>query len=262
MPRVTTQRTGAGDPARTVELLWRHHRQPAARRGPKPKLGVDDVVDAAIALADADGLDALTMRALAQRLGLPAMSLYRVIPAKAELLDLAVDACFTAMPRRAWRTRQSWRTRVTRVAEDNRALYARHPWLTGVSTARPPLGPGQLAKYDHELGAFDGLPVDDVTRDAALSHLLGFVRWAALAAVAERDDAAWWSAAGPALAAVVDATAYPLASRVGLDAGDAQGAALDADRAWDFGLRRVLDGLTALEHSAEAGRSPRPGSVS
>src|SRR5688572_27806436 len=83
-------RTGEGDPARTLALLWR--RAERGTRGPRPKLSVDAVVDAAIALADEAGLQAVSMRTLAGRLGVSAMTLYTYVPGKAELLDLMLDA--------------------------------------------------------------------------------------------------------------------------------------------------------------------------
>ena len=64
-------------------------------------------------------------------------------------------------------TGRPWRDRVTAVAEDNRALLAAHPWAARVFTGRPPLGPGSIAKYEHELAAFDGLRLDDVTSTTA-----------------------------------------------------------------------------------------------
>src|SRR5687767_2606640 len=90
-------RTGEGDPARTLGLLWR--RSQPSRRGPRPRLSVDDVVDAAIALADEAGLEAVSIRALAERLGVSAMTLYTYVPGKTELLDLMLDALWLAMPR-------------------------------------------------------------------------------------------------------------------------------------------------------------------
>ena len=69
------------------------------RRGRGPRRSVADVVEAALALADADGLEAVTMRAVAERLGTSPMSLYTYVPGKAELLDLMLDALYLAMPR-------------------------------------------------------------------------------------------------------------------------------------------------------------------
>ena len=246
---MASARTGGGDAARTLRLLWREP-EPRGRRGPRPSLDVDAVVDAAVALADEGGLEAVSMRAIAKRLGLTAMAVYTYVPGKAELLDLMLDAVYTAMPRRPWAPRDAWRARLSAVAGANRDLYGVHPWAARVSTARPPLGPGQLAKYEHELQALDGLGLDELEMDAALTHLLGFVQWAAVAAqdaaAAPETDETWWEEAGPLLARLADPADYPLANRVGTAAGEAQGGAFDADRAYAFGLERTLDGLAAL----------------
>ncbi|PZS39906.1 MAG: TetR family transcriptional regulator, partial [Pseudonocardiales bacterium] len=76
---MSVQRSGAGDPARTLQLLWR---DPAAvpRHGPRQRLSIDAVVDAAIELADAESLDAVTMRRVAQTLGVVPMTLYTYVP--------------------------------------------------------------------------------------------------------------------------------------------------------------------------------------
>jgi AcrR family transcriptional regulator len=241
-------RTSGGDPARTLALLWRSG-QPS-RRGPRPRLDVDTVVDAAIALAGEQGLEAVTMRALAARLRVSAMTLYGYVPGKDELVDLMLDTLFSRMRRSPWRAGSGWRERARAVADANRALYAAHPWAAAVSTARPPLGPGLMAKYEHGLGAFDDAGLDDVERDAALSFLLAFVQGAAVAAAdaaaAPGTDAEWWERAGPLLARAVDPARYPLAARVGAAAGEAHGSAHDPGHAYAFGLERVLDGLAAL----------------
>jgi AcrR family transcriptional regulator len=251
---VPADRTGAGDPDRTLALLWRTTAPPAPRRGPRPRRSVDDVVAAATALADERGLDAVTMRAVADRLGLAPMSLYTYVPGRAELLDLMVDAAWLAMDRPRWRSR-SWRRRVTSVAEANRALHERHPWVAEVATwSRPPLGPGLMAKYEHELAALDGTGLGDVEADDALAFVLGWVQQHARTAEAARraleesavDDATWWEANAPLLARALDPAAYPRAVRVGTAAGEAQGSAHDPDHAWAFGLARVLDGLAVL----------------
>jgi AcrR family transcriptional regulator len=240
-----------GDPARSIALLWRH---PAAvpRRGPARAWDLDAVVAAAIGLADAAGLSAVTIRAVAKAVGAAPMSVYTYVPGKAELLDLMLDAAYATMPR-ADTSMRSWSERVRAVAEENRALFADHPWAARVSTGRPPLGPGSIGKYEHELAAFDGLGLDDVDRDACLAHVVEFVRAAALAAqyaqdatAHGQDDAQWWAVAGPLLERVLDPAAYPRASRVGSAAGAAHGSAADPGHAYRFGLDLVLDGLAAL----------------
>lgn len=248
-------RSGAGDPARTLELLWREPGEPAAPgRGPRPGLSVDAVVRAAVELADAAGLEALTMRRLAERLGVTPMTLYTYVPGKAELLDLMLDDAYRLMPRTPHAADTPWRARVAAVAEENRALLHRHPWVAYLSAGRPPLGPGVMAKYEHELAAFDGLGLDDVEMDAALTHLLAFVQSTARAALeaaaagreTAQSDQEWWAAHEPLLARVFDPDRYPLAARVGSAAGEAHGAAYDPGHAYEFGLQRVLDGFAAL----------------
>ena len=241
-------RTSAGDATRTLALLWRV--QEPARRGPRPRLDVDALVAEAIALADERGLAAVSMRALAARLGVSAMALYGYVPGKEELLDLMLDALYARMERAPWAEAAGWRERARAVAEANRALLAAHPWAGAVSTARPPLGPGLMAKYEHELAAFDDAGLDDIARDSALAFLLAFVQGIAVAAAdaarAPGSDAEWWEQAGPLLARVVNPQRYPLAARVGAAAGEAHGSAYDPAQAYAFGLERVLDGLGAL----------------
>ena len=133
-------RTGEADPARTLQLLWR---DPSAvpTRGPKQGLTVDEIVQVATAIADADGLEAVTMRRLAQELGVAPMTIYTYVPGKAELFDLMLDAAYAGMPRRdtsGW----SWRRRLTAIAEENRELFESHPWAATISTSRPPSAPG------------------------------------------------------------------------------------------------------------------------
>ncbi|WP_433524502.1 TetR/AcrR family transcriptional regulator C-terminal domain-containing protein [Nocardia pseudovaccinii] len=244
-------RSGAGDPVRTLELLWR---VPATSvRGPKQRSSVDAVVAAAIDIADADGIGALTMRAVATELGLTPMATYTYVPGKAELVDLMIDAVYREMSR-ADLTDLPWRDRVTTIAAENRAMLVRHPWVAYLPTTRPPLGPGVAAKYEHELRAFDGLGLDDLEMDAAVTYVLGFVTSVARIAIdTERaatesamSDRQWWERAAPLLAQFFDAERYPLAARVGAVAGQAHDSAYSADHAYEFGLVRVLDGLAQL----------------
>jgi AcrR family transcriptional regulator len=242
------------EPRRTIDLLWRRDPdEPANRRGRRQGLSVDRVVDAAIGLADAEGLEAVTMRGVAQALGVVPMTLYTYVPDKAALLDLMLDRLYLRMPR-AEHSGRPWRERLAAVAEDNRVLYERHPWAATGSAGRPPLGPGLMAKYEHELRAFDGVGLDDVETDAALTYLLGFVQASARAVADARAEAArsartdmeWWDENGPLLARVFDKHAYPTAARVGAAAGAAQGGAANPGHAYAFGLERVLDGLGVL----------------
>jgi len=251
---MTANRTGAGSPSTTLALLWGLSDEAPRRKGPARSVTVAQVVDAALALADEQGLAALTMRAVAERVGISTMSVYTYVPGKPELLDLMVDALYARMERGAF-DGESWRERVSTVAEENRMLLLQHPWMTEVAAlSRPPLGPGLMAKYEHELAAFDGTGLSDVDTDAALTWVLGFVQAHCRAAHDARrattdtamSDAEWWEANQPILARAFDPEKYPRAVRVGAAAGEAQGSAWSEERAWEFGLARTLDGLAVL----------------
>jgi AcrR family transcriptional regulator len=241
-----------------MQLLWGGGDEAGrpARRGPRPKLTIDEIARAAVAVADRDGLAALSMRRLADDLGVTAMSLYTYVPGKAELLDVMLDTVLaeTARPQE---TEGGWRERLRRIARENWTLYHRHPWMLQVATTRPVLGPNLVAKYDYELRAIDGLGLTDIEMDMTIAMLGDFVHGAARAAItmaqAEqhtgRTESEWWAAYEPLLAKVFDASKYPTATRVGAAAGAEFQAAAAPGRTFEFGLERLLDGLAALIES-------------
>lgn len=243
--------TGSGgDIAATMALLWR---QPATgpRRGPQPRLDLDGIIATAVRLADADGLAALSMRRVAAELGVGAMSLYTHVPGKDELVALMYDAVLGELY--ASPPAGTWRERLTAVARANWDLFVRHPWAAHVGTGRPVLGPNLMAKYDTELAAVDGLGLSEVEMELVVMTVTGFVRGTVTGlhekTAAEREsgltELEWWRATEPHVARVFDAERYPTAARVGPVAGPELGA-YPADRAFEFGLARVLDGIAAL----------------
>jgi AcrR family transcriptional regulator len=248
-----SERTGHGDPARTVDLLWGAAARPDGRRGPRPRLAAPAIVAAAVELADSAGIAAVTMRELARRLGLASPNaLYTYVPSKAELLDLVVDACFATFELDSDAVPPDIAARVRAIADANRALLRRHPWLAEVATDRPPLGPGQLRKYELELGVLDGLGLTDHEMDFTLTLVTTFVRshvGSLAGAGSDAEETAWWERAGPALARHADPATYPLGSRVGSAVGGDQGRAVDPDVAYDFGVERIAVGVAALSDS-------------
>lgn len=255
---MATRYGGGGDPRRTIELLWGVR---ARRRGPKPKLDPDQVVRSAIRLADREGLEAVSMRRVADELGVSAMSLYGYVPSKAELLDVMVDRVYGEPPA-SNATARGWRDGLAAIARRGWALHLAHPWLLRVARSRPVLGPNLTAWYDRELRAIDGLGLTDVEMDLVVSlvedYVDGAVRGAVDAAQAHArtgmTDLQWWEAYGPLLGEVVDPERYPTAVRVGSAAGAEYGAVHDPARSFEFGLERVLDGIDAFIRT----RSRRP----
>jgi AcrR family transcriptional regulator len=251
---MATEFTGTGDPARSMELLWRSPGDAAPRPGPRSALGVDRIVTAAVRLADSAGLAAVSMRRIAADLGVGAMTLYSHVPGKGELVDLMLDAVLAELyPDEQVVAAGPWRTRLKTVARANWDFFVRHPWALHVATSRPPLGPGLMRKYELELRAVDGLGLSELQMDLLVTLVNGFVR-GTVGGVQEKADAErvtgitedqWWAATQPYLARVFDPDRYPTAARVGPIAGEELGAG-DPTRSFEFGLERLLDGIGVL----------------
>lgn len=248
---------GRGDPARSMALLWRDGSEPPRGRGPKPGLTVDRIVAAGIEIADADGLAAVSMRRVAEKLGVGTMSLYTYVPTKAELVDLMFD---TVCGELAGPDDESgtWRERLTRIAEHTFAGYRRHPWLLQVmAMSRPPLGPNSIANYDRDLRAVDGIGLTDLEMDSVVSTIGVYVQGTARAAMESagseqatgQTDTQWWETYAPLLEKVFDAERFPTAARVGSAYGETYQSAYDAEQGFRFGLARILDGVEMLINS-------------
>jgi AcrR family transcriptional regulator len=240
------------DPGRNLALLWGPQDRPG-RSG----LTVRAIVDAAIVLADADGIDAVSMRGIAERLGAGTMSLYTHVPGKPVLIELMIDAVAgqvyadvhepSAQP-------GSWRAALTFIARRNWDWYVRHPWLLQVLTGRPVLGPNINRKYEAELGPLDGIGLTDIEMDSVLTlvlmHVEGLARWQVsllqIRAQSGESDNEWWNNLEPALATLMDRSGFPLGSRVGQAAGEYHQSAGDPAHALEFGIERILDGVSVL----------------
>lgn len=265
---MTTEYSATGDPKRTIELLWGlPDSGDRPKRGPKARLSVEQITAAAIELADAEGLGTLSMRRVADRLGIGAMSLYTYVPGKAELLDLMLDTAYAELPKpeateAGTQPADGWRQRLERRATDNWRLLLRHPWMLDIAAVRPVMGPHLVDKYEHELRAVEGIGLSDLQMDAVTTLVSGFVESSARLAVQARyaesrtgvSDEDWWAAYAPMLDQVIDWTRYPTATRVGSAAGAEYRGAYAPERAFEFGLARILDGIAVL--LADAGANP------
>lgn len=239
-------------PRDLVDLLWRDHPDAptGGRRGPRARLSSGAVAETAVRLADAEGLDAVTVRRLATELGTSTMSVYTHVNSRDDLLVLMVDAVRLADEGglRGADGVDNWEQAVRAVAADELALLLAHPWLLDVTDERVALGPGTIAAYDRQLAAVVPLGLDDVRTDAALTHLLDFVRANARSrrpGPRAGELAEHWPAWGARLGAYLG-EAHPLAQRVGAAAGEANQGAYSADAAWAFGLDRVVASFREL----------------
>lgn len=243
------------EPDRALPLLWRHAARPGVepvpKRGPQQKLSVDEVVDAAIDVADGEGLGTLSMRGLAKLLGLGAMSLYTYVPGRNELITLMVDQVLgrTELPE----LDDDVRRRLMTLAVVQYTEYQAHPWLLEVGGLRAWLGPHSADRYEWQLSAVEGLGLGDVEMDQTVALLNGFAASAARAVHevrrAEREsglrELEWWDANAETLGELMSGRDYPLAGRVGTAAGEEYQAASDPERQFTFGLARIVDGLLA-----------------
>lgn len=259
------ENTEPTDPARRLGLLWgdRHH---SARRG-KHELNLARIVAAGMALADESGVAALSMRKVAERLGVGTMSLYTYVPGKDDLVEVMIDTVYAEIALGAEDAAANaegvvpgsdaeppWRRRLAAVARDSFAAHVRHAWLVRVPTDRVVLGPGAAAKYERELAAVDGVGLTDVEMDGVVAlvggHVVASARRVVEAAGSRRasgmTEEQWWRANAPLLAAFADARRFPTAARVGSAAGAEHGAAYAADGGFGFGLARILDGVSLL----------------
>ncbi|MFS8099248.1 TetR/AcrR family transcriptional regulator C-terminal domain-containing protein [Lentzea alba] len=246
---MAAERSGGGDPARTLALLWRKPQEPKPV-GRKPKVSVDQIVTAAITVADREGLGSMSMARVAQELGVGTMSLYTHVPGKAELIDLMADV---VLQERDLTPEGTWRERIKHYADRTRTVYRRHPWMRDVSMVRPPLGPGLMDGQEFVLAALadSGLEPKQVT----VAHVAveGFVHGAAAsevddqqleAATGESGDS-WWHARQLFWDDYFDVERYPTMTNLwNAGAYDTEGTLAERERgSWEYGLEKLLDGI-------------------
>ncbi|GAB3448444.1 TetR/AcrR family transcriptional regulator [Streptomonospora sediminis] len=270
------RQTGAGTGGESEErweLLWRVRERP--RRGPRPKLSLDGVVAAAVGLADAEGLDAVSMQRVAAELGFTTMSLYRYVPSKERLVELMADSALGAPPGPGGAG--DWRDRLELLVRELAALYRRRPWLLRMEVSGPPAAPMQLAWFEAYLDSLadSGLPGSE--RVSVVLFIDGAVRELARIAVqmeqarqhsGESDEAAGAAHARvlrrfavperfPNVAALVAEGVFDPPPTDGADTADAgSGSELVDGVGTDivFGLHRLLDGVqTHVRERTRAG---------
>jgi AcrR family transcriptional regulator len=239
-----------------LDLLW--GRRGRGQRGPKPGLSVDAIVAAAIRIADAEGLEAVSMAHVADQLGFTTMSLYRHVTSKEELLQLMWNGSAQGAEELVI-TGDDWRARLRTWAMVQREMIDRHPWITQMPMAAPPMAPNSLTFVERGLEAMDdsGLPDADKLRVIGLisSYTLSEGRMAHDAARAARQAQAGATGTEPLPAwtweglvrEVADEQTYPRLHRLAWSAsiGD-DPTGFDEQEEFLFGLDRILDGVEVL----------------
>lgn len=232
-----------------VALLW--GLRDAPRRGPKAQLTVSDIVRAAVAVADADGLDAVSMARVASELGNATMAIYRHVRSKDELLTLMVDAAVETPPPLP---EGDWRAAILAWSKAIIAVARRHPWYAQIPTRRPPIGPNNLAWFDSALGALEPTRLDPGERVRVVMGLITYVQGHVrlgfeLSAGHAADPGAFGSRFGALLATVVDPRQMPALGAVVatgvFDEDLTTGFEEDIDADFTYGLNIYLDGIAA-----------------
>jgi AcrR family transcriptional regulator len=206
-------------------------------RGPRPAHSREDVAAAAVELAEAEGLDAISMRKVAARLGAGTTSLYRYVSSRDDILDLALDAM--RLRYRPPAPTGDRRADLTALADRTRAMILRHPWLA-------PLIAGRLRWMEAWLAALDGTGLDADELLLGAMTVQTFVGGAVLAEVAQRqagfDQPRWLAAQEPLGTSIIEGNEYPRVARVMVEASAPHDGSL-AERTYRLGLSRILDGI-------------------
>lgn len=225
----------------TTALLWDGSR-PARRRGPKPAMSIGQIVAVAVAVADSEGLDAVSMQRVAGELDVTKMSLYRYVASKAELVALMIELAVGTPPDLA-RTRGGWRRRLEAWAGHLTETWQEHPWLPYATIGERTMGPREVDWVECALRPLTETRLTPAEQLDAVFLLFGHLRntqstmhsgtqpWtdpSRIALVQEHAERF------PALAAVLT-----------------RGVERPADNGRAFGIARILDGIEAL-HDARA----------
>jgi AcrR family transcriptional regulator len=232
---------------RGVALAWGVAANP--QRGPKREMSVERIVDVAVELADAGGLGAVSMSAVASALGFTPMSLYRYVTAKDDLVLLMQERGIGVPPESITET-DGWRAGLHAWTRATVELYLEHPWMLDIPISSTPVTPNNLAWLESALQVLEPVPISLNDKASIVLALIAQARWeghvsrgyaeAATAAGSTPDDLE--VAATGILEQLVTAEEFPFvhaALRAGVFSPDEDG----ADNPFAFGRERVLDGV-------------------
>ncbi|MFB6522648.1 TetR/AcrR family transcriptional regulator [Streptomyces sp. NPDC056401] len=238
---------GTGLPA-SLAMAWGLRERPG--KGPRPTLTLQRIVDAAVALAAGEGMDAVSMGRVAKELGVSTMSLYRYVTAKEELYILMADAGVGTPP--APSGASDWRELLSEWAYAQRAVLMANSWIVRIPLTGAPVSPNQLAWMERGLAAMAGTALREGEKVSAIILIGGLVRNEATM-VADMMDAIVKSGVAPdqvlgryvrTLRLMTGPDTHPAVTR--LLESDAFSGADEPDFQFRFGLDRILDGLAAL----------------
>ncbi|HEX4397399.1 MAG TPA: TetR/AcrR family transcriptional regulator [Trebonia sp.] len=243
-----------------LDLLW--GRRERGKRGPRAGLSADAIVAAAMRIADAKGLEAVSMERVAHELGFSTMSLYRHVASKEELLQLMWNGSALGAEHLVIEG-DDWRSRLRTWAIIQRDMLDRHPWITQMPMAAPPVAPNSLHFVERGLATLDETGLDDADKLRIIgllsSYTLSEARMAHDAArAAAAAQAAGDGPSGPPvpfdslLRELLDEQTYPRLYRI---AWDPAAATVSERDEFLWGIDRILDGVAALIERTRQDRS-------
>lgn len=235
------------DLRRSFDLLWGGH--PPASRGPKPGLTLEQIARAGLAIGDEQGLGAVSMRAVAERLGFTTMSLYRYVPSKTDLLGVILETAIGDALPRVNGSGGSWRDRLATWARESRLLFRRHPWLQQVTIPSALLGPMHIAWIEAGLDTVAelDLPLPDMLE--AVLAVYAYVYGVARLSQEWRDDPdQGWSSESLVMQRISQDDRFPhmralVRSGCMDDQEDYNAQDPYAEADFEFGLKCLLDGI-------------------
>ncbi len=233
---------------RAIALAWGVAANP--QRGPKRELNIERIVEAAVNIADEQGLGAVSMSSVATALGFTTMSLYRYVTAKDDLILLMQEAGM-GLPPLSISESDGWRDGLTRWYRASIEMYAAHPWILEIPIVGEPNTPNNLAWLDAGLGVLDNSPLDHQSRVSAVLLVSGHSRWEAQ--ITRGLPLEGSTPADRIIAGLVTAEQFPY-----LFPAIQAGAFADDDNPFEFGLSRILDGLESNMRDVAAGRPVTP----
>jgi AcrR family transcriptional regulator len=227
-------------------VIWMLPEHPG--RGPRPAYSRAEITTAAIKIADAEGLDAVSMRRVAQQIGAGTMSLYRYVPSKSDLFELMIDEIAGEYPSSGLPS-GDWRADLTALARGQRATVLRHPWLIDLAPGSG-MGPKTLRVVEATFSAVSvlGLGIDAMMEivGQVSAFAIGYVHGELADDKARRrsglDREQWFRRSAPYVQKLIDSGDYPMLKRIVIDAELPH---MDPDARFERGLSRLLDGIAA-----------------
>lgn len=230
---------------RTIELLWQPH--PASASSTRPALGLPVIASAAIAIADAEGLTAVSMQRLASDLGYTKMALYRYVTSKAELIAVMIENA-VGDPPALDSIPGEWRVRLQEWARQLRATWQRHPWLPWATRGERLMGPREIGWTESAVAALAGTGLSGAEQIDTIFLLSGHIRNTYSTAAAGTQPWATRRQFDPRLAKMLhqNPDTFPALIAATDDAAAA------TSSAYEFGLQRILDSTELLIASRSA----------